>query len=82
MAQPVIDLSALEAAVTEAEAGATSVEVFVQGLGDRIAKAVADALAADDAADQGTIDAANNAIAAEVARTKAASARIATAISA
>lgn len=77
-----IDTAALEAAVTEAEVGEASVEAFIQGVGDKIAAAVAAALTADNAADQGSVDAANTAIQATVDRLKANSAKLAAALAA
>lgn len=75
-----IDTTALEAAVTEAEGVQASVVAFIGGFSGEIAKAVADALAADDAADQGSVDAANLAIAGVTDRVKAVAAGLAAAI--
>lgn len=63
MAQPVIDTAALLTQVTRAKGLAASAVTLLKG----IPKLVADALAADDALDQVTVDAANTAIAAVVA---------------
>lgn len=66
-----IDTAALEAAVTNAEGVEASVIAFIQGFSAQIQKAVADALAADAAANQGSVDAANAAIAAVTTRVTA-----------
>jgi len=77
-----INTADLESAVTEAEGEVTSVEVFIQGFSDKIKAAVEAALTADNAADQGSVDAANAAIAQVTARVKTASAALAAAITA
>ncbi len=66
-----IDLSALTAQVAETEGIEASAVALIQGFSTKIQEAVAAALAADDAADQGSIDAANAAIAEVTARFKA-----------
>ncbi len=78
----VVDTTALTQAVTDAEGVAASVVAFIQNVGASIQKAVADALAVDDAADQGSIDAANAAIKAEVDRIVAVKTQLAAAITA
>lgn len=77
-----INTADLTSAVTEAEGVEASVLAFIQGFSDKIAKAVADALAADDAADQGSVDAANAAIAGVTDRVKAVSSALAAAVTA
>jgi hypothetical protein len=62
-----IDLSGLTAQLAKTKGVNASVKAFIQKILGDTAKAVADALAADDAADQGSIDAANAAIAAVTA---------------
>jgi hypothetical protein len=75
-----IDTSALEAAVTDAEGVQASVVAFIEGFSSKISDAVAAALAADDAADQGSVDSANAAIAGVTDRVKAVAAGLAAAI--
>ncbi len=62
-----IDLTGLTAAVTKVKGVNASVKEFLAQIETRVQKAVADALAADDAADQGSVDAANAAISSVVA---------------
>lgn len=57
-----------------------SAEVVIAGVADQITKAVTAALAADDAADQGSIDAATQAIAAVKAQFLASSDKLGAAI--
>lgn len=66
---PGTDFSALNAKIEELKTNVTNAETvdasasaLIAGFADAAKKAVADALAADDAADQGSIDAANQAI--------------------
>lgn len=80
MAAPVINTDALVAEVTKAKGVTASVVAFIQGIGATITAKVAEALAADDAADQGSVDAANAAIAAAVADLTANNAALANAI--
>lgn len=80
MAQPVINTDALVAEVTKAKGVTASVVTFIQGIGDTIAAKVKEALDADDAADQGSVDAANAAIASAVADLVANNAALANAI--
>ena len=63
-----VDLSSLIAAVDKSVGVKASAVALINGIAGKISEAVAAALAADDAADQGSIDAANAAIAAEVSR--------------
>ena len=56
----IADLTAQVAATTTVEASATT---LINGFAAAVTKAVTDALTADNAADQGTIDAATSAIA-------------------
>ncbi len=77
-----INLDALTAAVTEAEGVEASVEAFVQAQADATKKAVTDALTADNAADQGSVDAANTAIQAVADRIKTNSAKLSALITA
>ncbi len=78
----VINTAELESAVTEAEGVEASVVAFIGGFADKIKAAVADALAADDAADQGSVDTANAAVDAVTARVKGIAAGLAAAINA
>ena len=80
MAQPNVETSALVAEVARVKGAAASVVAYVQGSNERLAAKIAEALAADDAADQGTIDAVNAVIAANTAELSAASDAIAAAI--
>ena len=73
-------IAALTTEVTNTEAVDTSVEAFIAGFSAQISKAVSDALTADAAANQVSIDAANSAIADVTARFTAASAKLGTAI--
>ncbi len=58
----------LVAAVDASIGVEASAVTFIQGFGDTVKKAVADALAADDAADEGTTIAANEAIDGAIAK--------------
>lgn len=80
MPATVIDLSALIAAVAEAETIDTSAIAFIAGVGARIQAAVDAAIAADDAADEGTAQAVREAISAEVAKLTASSGKLSEAI--
>jgi hypothetical protein len=77
-----VDLSGLIAAVTEAETVDASAVALIEGFAASVTAAVTAALQADDAADQGSIDAANTAIQGEVSRLVASKAKVATAITA
>jgi hypothetical protein len=81
MATP-LNLDALVAEVAEMDTLVTSVVALLAGQAEAISKAVADALAADDAADQGSIDAAQVAIDGAVASFKAQGAKLAAAVAA
>lgn len=76
----VINTADLEAAVTEAEGVQASVVAFIEGFAAKIQTAVSEALAADDAADQGSVDAANAAVASVTDRVKAVAAGLSAAI--
>jgi hypothetical protein len=80
MAQTPINIEALIAAVDRAVGLQESAAAFITNSGELMKKAVADALAADDAADQGSIDAANAAIDAVVAKQTASSDKLADAL--
>lgn len=75
-----INTTDLTQAVTDAEGVEASVIAFINGFSAQLQKAVADALAADDAADQGSVDAANAAIKQVTDRVKAVSAGLAAAV--
>ncbi len=75
-------IAALTAEVARTEGTEDSAATLINGFAAAIAKAVADALAADDAADQGSIDAANQAIADVTARFVAADDKLGQAIAA
>lgn len=79
---PVIDLSALVAEVTRAQGVAASAIALINGFAARIQAAVDTALAADDAADEGTAQAVREAIAGEAAKLSEASAQLESAITA
>jgi len=80
MAAPVINTDALIAAVDRAVGLEASAVAFITNSAELMKKAVADALAADDAADQGSIDATNAAIDAVVAKQTASSDTLAAAL--
>lgn len=61
-------VAALTAQVSSTEGTEASAIALLNGVGTAIQKAVADALTADDAADNGSIQAANQAIAAVISR--------------
>lgn len=82
MAIKPIDLSALTQAVTDTETVDASVIALLQGFAAATQKAVADAIAADDVANQGTADAAKAAIDAVTARFVAANTTLSAAITA
>jgi hypothetical protein len=63
-----IDVSGLIAAVDKSVGVKASAVTLINTFAAKVSEAVAAALAADDAADQGSIDAANAAISSEVAR--------------
>jgi len=75
-------IAALTAEVARTEGTEDSAGKLISGFSAAIAKAVADALAADDAADQGSIDAANQAIADVTARFVAADDKLGAAVAA
>jgi hypothetical protein len=76
-----VDISSLVAAVDRSVGLKASAAVLIREFAANITAAVAAALAADDAADQGSIDAANAAIAAETAKLTGASDDLAAALS-
>ena len=80
MAAPVINVDALVAAVDRAVGLQNSAIAFITNSAELMKAAVAAALAADDAADQGSIDAANAAIDAVVAKQTASSDELAAAL--
>ncbi len=80
MAAPVINIDALAAATDRTVGLVASAVTFITNSGEIMKKAVADALAADDAADQGSIDAANAAIDAVVAKQTASADALAAAL--
>lgn len=82
MPAPNVNTADLVDAVKEADGVKNSVIAFISKIGARIQVAVDAALVADDAADQGSVDAANAAIADEVAKIKAVSAELGAAINA
>lgn len=82
MAQPNIDLSALTAAVEQAKTIEDSAVQLINGFAQRVADAVTAALAADDAADQGSIDAAVAAINEQASALTASSSTLADAVAA
>ena len=75
-------ITALTTQATNTETVEGSAEVVLQGFAAQVQTAVAAALAADDAADQGSIAAANTAIAAVTARFVASAGTLGTAITA
>jgi hypothetical protein len=75
-------ITALTAEVARTEGTEDSAGKLISGFSASVAKAVTDALAADDAADQGSIDAANQAIADVTARFVAADDKLGAAIAA
>ena len=77
-----IDTQPIVNAVTEAEGVKDSVLAFISGVGTKISEAVTAALIADNAADQGSVDAANAAILAVTDKLKANSAAIVAALAA
>lgn len=75
-------VTALTDKVTEAEGVGASAVALIAGFATLVTDAVAKALTEDDAADQGSITAANDAIAAVTARVTASSAALAAAVAA
>jgi len=75
-------ISALTAQVAETETVEASAVALINGFSAEVTKAVTDALTADNAADQGSIDAANQAIATVTARFAAAGSTLGAAVSA
>jgi len=75
-------ITALTAEVARTEGTEDSAGKLISGFSAAVAKAVTDALAADDAADQGSIDAANQAIADVTARFVAADDKLGAAVAA
>jgi hypothetical protein len=82
MAPPNIPLDRLVAAVTRAVGLADSATAFIVNAGELIKDAVRVALEADDAADEGSIAAANEAIDAEITKITSADDRLAEALAA
>lgn len=78
--QKAIDTAAAQA--TKTEGTEESAGVIIAAIGAQIQKAVADALTADDAADQGSVDAATAAINQVIARFAAADDKLGAAIAA
>ena len=83
------DFTALQSAIDALTAQATatvgtedSAEVVINGFSAQVSKAVSDALAADDAADQGSIQAAQAAIAAVTKQFTDSSAKLGAAVAA
>lgn len=81
-APPNIDLTDLLAAVTKAKGVNDSAVALINNFATIAAQKVADALAADDAADQGSVDAAVAAIKDAAAQLNASSDQVATAVAA
>lgn len=75
-----LNLDALVAAVNENDTLDASAVTLIEGIAAKISEAVAAALAADDAADQGSVDAAQAAIDATVAQLVASNQKLATAL--
>lgn len=75
-----VDTTSLVTAVDRAVGVNASAEAFIRGIAAQIQAAVDAALAADDAADQGSIDAANAAIASEVTKLTGATDKLAAAL--
>jgi len=75
-------IAALTAQVAKTEGTEASAGALITGFSEAIKKAVADALAADDAADQGSIDAVNAVIDEVTARFVAADDKLGAAIAA
>lgn len=82
MPAPEIDLSGLVAEVARAQGVAASAVALINGFAARVTTAVDAAIAADDAADEGTAQAVREAIAGEVSRLSGASADLENAITA
>ena len=82
MPLPPINTADLESAVTDAEGVEASVLAFINGFSQKITDAVTAALQADAAANQGSIDAANGAIAGVTTRVRAIASNLATAVNA
>lgn len=75
-----LNLDALVAAVNENDTLDASAVTLIEGIAAKISEAVAAALAADDAADQGSVDAAQAAIDATVAQLVASNQKLAAAL--
>lgn len=73
-------ITALQAQVEATKGVEASAKTLIEGFGAAVTKAVADALAADDAADQGSIDAAKAAIDATTAEFAASASALGSAI--
>ncbi len=80
MPAPVVNIQELIDAVDRAKSVKDSVLAFIAGVGPQIQAAVTAALQADDAADQGSVDVANAAIAAKVKELQDASTELSQAI--
>lgn len=80
MPTPNIDLTALIAEVDRAKGIQASAVALIKGFGAKIAEAVTAALVADDAADQGSVDAAVAAINAKVVELSASSTELSDAL--
>ena len=82
MPTPNIDLTALIAEVERTKGIQASAKVLIEGIGPQIVAAVTAALEADDAADQGSVEAAVAAINTEIAGLAASSTELGNAIAA